>query len=110
MNDRTEKTACPNSIIDWSRSAVLDTHSAVVSVNEDGSTALWLISRTPSRDYGCACPQCAPHEQPVRLPADMRDRLHLICGRRTSAGHPCRTSVKRAGSACQWHRGQERLP
>lgn len=36
---------------------------ATVAVGPDGTETLWLVSPDPGQPAGCACPNCAPHEQ-----------------------------------------------
>ncbi len=41
---------------------------AAVAVGPDGEESLWLVSPDPGQQAGCACPTCAPHEQPHPAP------------------------------------------
>lgn len=37
--------------------------SACVAVAPDGTEGCWLVSPDPRRRPGCACAECAPHDQ-----------------------------------------------
>ena len=74
------------------------------------TTVLWLLVDDPDRctcsDLGCGCPDCAPHEQTGRLPAEIRLRLGLQCQWvNPRSGKRCHTSVDRAGDSCDRHTG-----
>ena len=67
--------------------------TAVVAVAADGTDRLWLLTGDGGPD-GCACPDCAPHEQ-------NNGRLVLRCRAPRTDGRPClRESVGR----CWQHR------
>lgn len=36
---------------------------ATVAIGPDGTETLWLVSPDSGQEPGCACAQCAPHEQ-----------------------------------------------
>ncbi|MFC9838959.1 hypothetical protein ACFVKB_34905 [Rhodococcus sp. NPDC127530] len=102
------------SIPDWSRSTPLDDfglagYHAAICVNEDGSTAPWLVAATNEGPHGCACKDCAPHEQHTRIPQPMREALHMTCGRPRADGRPCRSAVRSPGLACHQHAERERI-
>ena len=81
-----------------------DDHNAVVCIDPDGTTSVWLFSPDPDAGDQPAPPTPAPEEL-GQLPAEFRDRLRGIvrCGAPTRDGHPCRNEAAR----CQWHQ-QER--
>ena len=100
----------PHSIPDPSRSVDLGNgYRAAMCINEDGSVYPWLVAAANSDPHGCACQECAPHEQNTRIPHPMRRALHLTCGRPRADGQPCRASVRTPGMPCHQHVDRERI-
>lgn len=107
------------SVIDYDRAACLcgagaPDYFAAVSVNADGTEALWLVSKdhlgADNPDSGDAN---QPHEQLGPLPQAVRERIRAAgrarCGRPTASGRPCRTQVAQAGDGCRHHGGPRPL-
>ena len=66
MNGSNDNTAA----VDLNRLAHLggDWYAAVC-VDPDGEESLWLVAPTPGDVHGCACADCAPHDQGGRFTA-----------------------------------------
>lgn len=66
-------------VIDRQRAApVAAGLTAAVCVGPDGDEVLWLLCEDVlgrlDVEHGCACPDCAPHEQMTVTPAPVRER------------------------------------
>lgn len=74
-------------------------------VQHPGAPWMWLLSPTDG-EVGCACRECAPHEQLGPLPAKYAEQVGAAprCGRATRSGSPCRRTVRKYGAACAQHR------
>ena len=100
--------------IDPERSVCLDQEGlpgfrAVTAVDADGNETLWLYRSGTAEQAlsGCACPECAPHDQEGRLPARYRHKLtHARCGHPCANGRPCKAMVTEPGRLCPLHREQ----
>ena len=110
--------------IDWvdpSRSACLcdvgqPAYWAVSAIGPGGEQRLILARRDAIGDtrhtYDPTC-STVSHEQLGELPIEFVRRLAvasraLRCGRPTCRGRPCRIRVDRPGSACEFHRDDDR--
>lgn len=106
-------TGDTTSLIDPDRTASLrNGRAAAVTVNADGTVALWLVrtDQEPGDDHGCTCSTCAPHEQDGPLPPEWQHRIgstwvYPKCGAPTlTTGQPCRAWVAHPGDRCHHHR------
>lgn len=83
---------------------------AAVTVSGDGTERLWIVSESQLGVDGTDCGDAdQPHERLGPIPAVLRDRIWppILCGRKTSAGRPCRSRVQTPGEACMHHQGQD---
>ena len=81
----------------------------IESVEPDGTLSVCLYVGHGEADEtdGCACSECAPHEQPGRMHRAWSERIHgdaLRCGSPCADGHPCRIPVAHHGDRCPHHR------
>jgi hypothetical protein len=76
-------------------------------VDDNGDRWPWISPHhVPASGVdGCACHECAPHEQTGPMGAwHVADLMAARCGRPRSNGRPCRSRVRERGEPCYWHR------
>jgi hypothetical protein len=63
------------STVDPARLVQVGRWRAAVCITADGTESFWLLSPTANAEHGCACPECAPHDQLDQRRTARQERL-----------------------------------